>query len=269
MKKSILYLITFAAVQALVTLAAMVALRLWFPDVSAESPAALIAISIATDILLLAVFLGCKWYRANRDYIMSRPWAAMAWTALLGIGIIFPLTLLEEQIPESWRIDLVGDELLEMLKTTEGYFAVCMLAPLTEEVAFRGAMISALQKWAQGRTLSPAAKTWLPIVISALFFAGIHMNPAQMPHALIMGMLLGWLFTRTGSILPCFLIHWINNSAAFVAVKLFPNLPMNANLADYFNGNTTAVWQAVICSLMIALPSLYQLNRILRRKNLS
>ncbi|MBO7051234.1 MAG: CPBP family intramembrane metalloprotease, partial [Prevotella sp.] len=102
------------------------------------------------------------------------------------------------------------------------------------------------------------------VIISALFFAGVHFNPAQMPHAFIVGCLLGWLFVRSNSIVPGFILHWINNSAAYVAVKMFPHMPMDAPLVSYF-GSTAAVVQAVVCSLMIALPALYQLNRVLKK----
>ena len=263
MKRTLLYTLLFIAVQ--LTVAALVALvlKMWVPAVSAESAQGLIYASVATDVIILALFLGLKWCPVSRNYIRTRPWLALFWTSLLAIGIILPLALLEEQIPESWRIDTVGDAIVEMLKLPEGYFAVCMLGPLMEEVVFRGAIIRALQTYFNSQNIQFASL--VTILVSALIFAGIHFNPAQMPHAFIVGCLLGWLFVRTNSIVPGFILHWINNSAAYVAVKMFPTFPADAPLIDYFGGNTLAVWQAVICSLMIALPSLYQLNRVLKK----
>ena len=279
MKKVLLYIIIFVAVQLTVTFGAAAVLELWFPAVSPTSPTSMIIISAVTSVITLALFLGFKWCPVSRNYIRTRPWQAMIWTVLLAIGIILPLALLEEQIPESWRIDLVGDELMQMLQTTEGYFVVCMLGPLAEEVVFRGAIIRALQGYfAKKQAQSTRGNhnfqfsifnfqfdgSFAAVIISALFFAGVHFNPAQMPHAFIVGCLLGWLFVRTNSIVPGFILHWINNSAAYVAVKMFPHMPMDAPLVSYF-GSTAAVVQAVVCSLMIALPALYQLNRVLKK----
>jgi membrane protease YdiL (CAAX protease family) len=173
--------------------------------------------------------------------------------------MIIPVTWAQEFIPDSWRIDLVGDELARILQTNEGYFVVCLLAPLSEEIVFRGAIIRAILKWKSDSGASKVSAEWLAIVVSALLFAVIHANPAQIPAAIVFGILLGWLFIKTGSIVPGCIIHWINNSFAYVMLKIFPTVPIYAHLADYFNGNQMAVAQAVIASLFIALPSLYQL----------
>ena len=70
---------------------------------------------------------------------------------------------------------------------------------------------------------------------------------------------MGWLYTKTHSIAPGLLIHWINNSAAYVVANMFPTIPIDAKLEVYFNGNEMAVAQAVISSMLIALPSLYMI----------
>lgn len=245
MKKSLLFLFIFIALQTAVGLIS----GLFFKE--------LLIPTIIINAIIVVLFLAMRWYEVDRRYIQSRPWLAIIWTVLLSIGIILPMAYLEEQIPESWRPDVAGEAIFQLLKSPEGYFAVCLLAPLAEEIVFRGAIITALRKC----QLSIVSC----IIISSLFFAAIHFNPAQMPHAFIMGLLLGWLFVRTDSILLCFLVHWINNSFAYVMVKLFPSLPMDAPLADYFGGSQMAVAQAILCSLMIAIPSLYQLNRILKK----
>lgn len=264
MKRAFLYIIIFIALQVSITIGVGIVLKYFFPAIGSESAQAVIISSIAVNVILIILFLGLKWYRVSRDYIRTRPWLEIFWTVLLAVGIIIPLAFIEEMIPEAWRKDSVGEVLMQMLQTTEGYFAVCMLGPLTEEIVFRGAIITALQRWIGNKEYSVQSKTWVPIIVSACFFSAIHFNLAQIPHAFIMGLLLGWLFVRTGSITLCFLVHWINNSFAYVFAKLYPTLPMDAPLVDYF-GSNAAVVQAVVCSLMVALPSLYQLNRVLKK----
>jgi len=261
MKKTIIYLATFILVQLMAGGAASVILRLWFPTVSASSPEVIIAIIAFCSVFTAALFIALRWCPVSRNYIRTRPWATLLWSAMLGIGMLIPLTWLEEQIPESWMINLMQDEMQQMLRSTEGYFAICMLAPLMEEVVFRGAIIRALREWLLKRCSATSAQWWA-ICVSAVCFACAHFNPAQIPHALIVGVLLGWLFVKTGSIVPGLIIHWVNNSMAYVMANLFPTLPADAHLAEYVGGSQTAVLQAVLCSLLIALPSLYQLIRL-------
>ena len=93
-------------------------------------------------------------------------------------------------------------------------------------------------------------------------FALIHVNPAQMPHAFVVGLLLGWLYYRTDSVVPGIVYHWINNSIAYVFYNLYPDPSLH--LVDLF-GSQRSVAAAVMFSLFILLPSLYQLNMRLRK----
>ena len=124
-----------------------------------------------------------------------------------------------------------------------------MLAPLCEELVFRGAVLRALLRW--------TPRHWVAIAISALFFALIHVNPAQMPHAFLAGLLLGWLYYRTDSVVPGIVLHWVNNSIAYVVYNLYPDPDMQ--LIDLF-GTQRHVAAAVVFSLFILLPALYQLH---------
>ena len=259
MKKILLYLFTFAALQVVMAFFLDVVLKLFWPSISSSSTTSLLIISIISDLAVVALFLGLKWCPVSRNYVRTKPWMTLFWTAMLGLGIVFPLSWLEEFIPEAWRMDLNGVELMQMLQTTEGYFALCMLAPLAEEIVFRGALIRAIRSFCEQRGWAHPAM-WA-VIASTVCFAVIHLNPAQIPHALIVGLILGWLFVKTGSIVPGCIVHWINNSMAYVIVKCFPWLPMDASVNDIFNHNTMAIAQALVCSLLIALPSAYQLYK--------
>ena len=138
-----------------------------------------------------------------------------------------------------------------------GYVVVGLLAPLVEEVVFRGAILRALLKWNQNH--------WLCIAISAALFGLSHFNPAQMPHAFLAGLLLGWMYYRTGSIVPGVVVHWVNNSMAYALY--------NISKAAYGTGDPTMaqlfgeqrVLLAVLFSLCILIPAIYQLNLRMKR----
>lgn len=152
--------------------------------------------------------------------------------------------------------NLVESEFDMILGNRWGYVTIGLLAPLSEEIVMRGGILKELLK---STKLSP----WGAIAISALFFSLIHMNPAQMPHAFVIGLLLGWMYWRTGSILPCMAYHWANNSAAYVIYNIYPD--PDIKLIELFKGSEMHVYLAVVFSLLILLPALYQLHLWMRR----
>ena len=89
-----------------------------------------------------------------------------------------------------------------------------------------------------------------------MLFSLVHMNPVQMPHAFLIGILLGWLYYRTDSIIPGVVWHWVNNTIAYVVYNLTNT---DETLLEFF-GSQQRVLMAVGFSLMIFLPALYQLN---------
>ena len=81
--------------------------------------------------------------------------------------------------------------------------AASLLAPLAEEIAFRGYLLSALRTH-----LRPGAA----IVGSSVLFACMHMDPVRFPAVLFLGLVLGWLAWRSGSIWPAVAAHAVNNA---------------------------------------------------------
>lgn len=86
--------------------------------------------------------------------------------------------------------------------------AVAIIGPIAEEVIFRGAIC--------GNMLKLGAKPWVAIITSALVFGIIHLNPAQIPFATIVGIILAITYYKTHSLIPCMCIHIINNSASVI-----------------------------------------------------
>ncbi len=210
---------------------------------------AVILTSAVYSLLVLFVFVKTKWCVFSRSYLQSRPWAVLTWSALAGAGAIIPGAFIEEFLPDMTNV--VEAEIQALIGNDYGYFVLCILAPFVEEAVFRGAVL---------RSLLPRMKSgWAAIAISAALFSLIHMNPAQMPFAFIAGLLLGWMYSRTGSILPGVAYHWINNTLVFALVRVLPPQLVNGGLTDLFGGDHKKVALAVIFSLFILLPSVYQI----------
>ena len=253
MKKAIIYTLAFAVIQ----IAMMQLVQLFYGLMSDKETASLSAnqmiISMtASSIVVFVLFLYLHWADVSRSYVRSRPWAALFWCALAAVGALIPSSFLQELMPELPNV--AEEEFDVILKDRWGYFAIGLLAPVCEELVFRGAILRALLRW--------TPRHWLAIAISALLFALIHANPAQMPHAFLIGLLLGWLYYRTDSIVPGIVYHWVNNSIAYVVYNFYPDPQMK--LLDLF-GSQRSVAAAVLFSLLILLPALYQLNLRLRK----
>jgi membrane protease YdiL (CAAX protease family) len=85
---------------------------------------------------------------------------------------------------------------------------LALLAPLAEELVFRGLLYG----WLEGR--------WGPrvaLVASSIAFAAAHIEPAHILLVLPLGFLFGWLRSRTGSLVPSVVAHMANNATAVLA----------------------------------------------------
>ena len=85
---------------------------------------------------------------------------------------------------------------------------VAIAAPIAEELFFRGFLFAALSRgigWIAGA------------IVTGIIFAGVHAGgtPAVfLPPLAVLGLLLCWLYRRTGSLLPGMGVHAVNNALA-------------------------------------------------------
>ena len=252
MKNALIYTIVFAAIQVVVSMLVQGVWMLVMGKESAMNATGMIITMAVFSVLTMVVFLWAKWSVVSRHWVRTRPWFVLFWCVLAALGALIPSVWIQEHMPELPNI--VEGEFDMIMKDRWGYLVVGLLAPLAEEMVFRGAVLRSLLRWKEN--------PWIGIVISAVLFAVIHMNPAQMPHAFLIGLLLGWLYYRTDSIVPGVVYHWVNNTVAYVMYNLYPNPDLT--LVELF-GTEQKVLMALGCSLLIFLPSLFQLNQRLNK----
>lgn len=245
MKKSIIYFIVFLGLQATASIIVTGCWRLITGN-SDITTTNLIVTSVLSSGLTIALFLLARWAVVSPNWLRSRQWTVLIWSVIAAMGTIIPSMWIQEHMPD--LPNLLENEFDQLLSSRMGYFTLALLAPLAEEIVFRGAVLKALLG---------SYRPWTAIVVSAVFFALAHLNPAQMPHAFAIGLLLGWMYYRTGSILPGMAYHWFNNSVAYVLYNVYPD--PDIRLADIFKGSEQHVLMAVGFSLLILVPALYQL----------
>lgn len=98
----------------------------------------------------------------------------------------------------------VGNELEEILSMTDPWmmvFSVGILAPLLEELVFRKFLIDRMRKYGEV----------VAILVSAGLFALFHQNFAQFLYTFAAGIMLGYLYYRTGNYWLTVLLHAIFN----------------------------------------------------------
>ena len=258
--RAIGYMLMFLAIQVLAqTLVLVVTMLVTHQQIEELDAIGTIISLIVSSLTAIGLFVGLKWSPVARSYVRSRPWAVLCWCVVASLGTIIPSLYLQEQIPPmpDWMEDMSSqtDTLFrEIISTRGGYLVIALLAPVAEELVFRGAVLRTLLRWQPQRR-------WLMIALSALLFALGHLNPGQMPHAFLIGLLLGWLYMRTKSVVPGIAYHWVNNTVAYVLMKLYPD--PSIGLSDILGGSSK-VLLAVAFSLCILLPALYQLHQRMR-----
>ena len=114
--------------------------------------------------------------------------------------------------PPAWFLELFSRLFESDLGLWGGIVRVVILAPVVEELIFRGVIMSGFMR---------NYKAGYAIFYSALLFALFHLNPWQFPSTLLLGLILGWVRIRTGSILACISGHAIHNGLVFLSVEYF------------------------------------------------
>lgn len=144
--------------------------------------------------------------------------ATIVLVAVLTFCLIILIDPIERMMPESEALKQIFDMIRRHPVNTA--LSVCIAAPILEEIVCRGYMMRGMLQY---------IKPWQAIVISAFLFAVIHGNLAQGVTAFILGILLGWVYYRTGSLLMSMMIHFIVNTSSTI-MALIPSIPEDASL---------------------------------------
>lgn len=159
---------------------------------------------------LLLFFLRRDRRREQRGAPMALPLAPLA-AALLagGGGFAYSLNFLMDRLgllempsfQEAGEV-LYGEGLLIQL------LGPGMVIPLVEELVFRGLAFSRLRR---------KMGFWPAALISALIFGTFHGNLTQGIYAFLLGLLIAWVYERTGRFWTCVLFHAAANLLSILA----------------------------------------------------
>ncbi len=136
----------------------------------------------------------------------------------------------------------------QMMGTWVGFLAIVIVGPVMEELLFRGWIMRVLLE----RTTPTKA-----IIYSALIFGLIHMNPVQILYAGLIGLVLGWLYYKTGSLIPSIVMHIVANGTSFVLSIMFTE---QENFLEVTG--TTGYIVLLMCALAIFTLCLLTMRRL-------
>ena len=149
-------------------------------------------------------------FSLRRDFglVDVRP-AVLAASALLTVCTLVPTSFLAELSLRLFPADPAWESfMLEHLPTTPyeiflAVLAVVFMAPLAEEIIFRGLL---------QRVFALKFGPWAAVLLAALVFAAVHLEPWFIFGLVGVGIMLGFIFATTGSVTACWVAHALHNA---------------------------------------------------------
>ena len=206
-----------------------------------------ICLGVANLVTILAV-----WGIFRRSTPMDGASAALGWKEhlLALVGCCFGVVALDFCAEILDLPDMMVDIFIKLGSDPWGIVSIAIIGPVAEEVLFR---------WGIMRHYMPGG-AWRAILISALAFGIIHMNPAQVPFAAAMGVMLGILYWRSGSIAWPIAFHILNNSLACAQIMWLGDKVKDFSMVDAMGG----IWTGSILAICYASVSATLLWRYVR-----
>jgi membrane protease YdiL (CAAX protease family) len=165
----------------------------------------------AEEISLVELWRRVAPDRMGRDLAWGAAFLSLAVVLVLAVALISGWIIQPDQSPQR--------DLQELLRGLSGwgrnlvmFLIVAGLAPFFEELLFRGFLLPVLAR------RQPMA---LALIVSALLFGAIHLQPAGLPVLATLGLVLGLAMRHTGSLRTPMLVHASWNGCLFLLIRAF------------------------------------------------
>lgn len=229
-----------------------------------HEPAALATLAMAAQVTFLAVTVCAAWLspmgiiRRLRLGPSGLSWAGYLTLpfGILSINFLFEAAIkLLHVEQEGGNLDLIHNVITQV---SPAFLVVMVLVigvmpGFAEEFLFRGYVQSRLSvRWGRG----------LAIFVAAALFGLFHFDRIQSPATFLMGLYLGYVAERSGSIRPAMFAHMFNNSAVVIFSWWFARMAgEEAAVAAPVNPRAELL-TAAGCLVLFALCCLYLKYRV-------
>lgn len=182
-------------------------------------------------LLLAPCLLLTRWWRLSPRELLGlkgAPLTAALGAVALGLGMWAPIGLylsaqellfpMPEALTQMFEDQILPDTPAELALAVLVFAAVPALA---EETLFRGLLLPlAVPRLGKGGA----------IALTAVLFGVTHLTPQRIIPTALLGVVLGWLRIRTGSLLPAVLLHLTHNAVLLGAGAHLESLEPSAGL---------------------------------------
>jgi uncharacterized protein len=182
-------------------------------------------LALAQYSLLMAVGFSILYLSLKPFLPEPMQWLPLSWQGqwfrwgfsgyLAALPLVILISLLNQKLLQNQG---GGNPLLEIILNSHDTFSmgllllmVAVLAPLFEEILFRGFFLTSLTRY---------LPMWGAIGLSGLVFAIAHLNLSDILPLTVLGCMLGFVYTRSKNLLASMLLHGLWNSGSFLGLIL-------------------------------------------------
>ena len=120
---------------------------------------------------------------------------------------------------------------------------LCVVPAFAEEFLFRGTILSGLKKTGK----------WTALIVSSLIFSFMHGTPDQTVHQFIIGLLVGYLFLKTGNLWISVIVHFFNNFITIVQSFIVTLIYGTEGVAEEVVESGINPWLGLAIDLLVAV----------------
>jgi hypothetical protein len=249
-RRTLVTLGIWIGVQILVTLIMIIAATANGAEISGVINTIMAPSLLISDALVIILLIAIRYCKA-KELFQLVPKDIFIISLIFGICGMFAVDMIAEPLDIP---NVLADQFKDLSKSIMGFLAICIIGPVMEEMMMRRVILTEMSKLTNSM--------WGGIIISALMFAVIHLNPIQVVFALPAGIILGWLYCKTGSLFVPICLHILNNTISFITIRMDTGADSESPLSI-----TKPLGLALFCViLIITIGSLIWINRYYSKK---
>ena len=205
----------------------------------------------------------------------------MWWLSLVGVAVLLlsvPFSDWLTQVNDSWhwsgRWAALEESLREQSSSSQDFvdrvlsqkgvatlllnlFVMAVVPAVCEEFFFRGALQTVMMRWLRNPHVA--------IGVTAALFSLMHGEFFAFLPRFFLGVLLGYLFYYSGSMLVNMCAHFFNNAVVVIVYYLYAEGAISGNVVE----NINAPWYAVAAGMVLAVAVFYAFFVRPKMKNIS
>lgn len=155
---------------------------------------------------------------------------------LAGVIFIFALSIVLSPLEELMPVDnsMYDDSVWTLIM-------VVVIAPIFEEILFRGKLYNMLRISASPLT---------SVVLASLLFGAVHLEPIIAISGLPWGLLLGFVYLRSRSIIAPIILHMFNNALAYATIVLSYD---DKSIVELIDGERYFLFIYIVSALIVVI----------------